>query len=125
MKNTTKNITFIAATIALVLISAFFITKTVRGQADHEMIACEKYYQVLEQEYVSEIRVYLNEQGFENSGVTLTRVLDEKGIREYRITLHHKYLEKLSEEERNEIFGAIKNMAFENTGCIFRINLLV
>lgn len=125
MRNTTKNITFIAATIVLILISAFFITKTVRGQADHEMMACEKYYQVLEQEYVSEIRAYLNEQGFENSGVTLTRVVDEQGVREYRITLHHKHLEKLSMEERNEIFGEIKNMAFENDGCIFQINLLV
>jgi len=125
MRNTTKNITFIVSTIALILISAFFITKTVRGEADHERIATEKYYQVLEQEYVSEIRAYLNEQGFENSGVALTRVVDEQGGREYQITLHHKYLEKLSMEERNKIFGAIKNMAFENTGCIFQINLLV
>ena len=125
MRSTSKNITFIAATIVLILISAFFITKTVRGEADHERIATEKYYQVLEQEYVREIRAYLNAQGFENSGVTLTRVIDETGVREYQITLHHKYLEKLSMEERNEIFGAIKNMAFENAGCIFRINLLV
>ena len=51
MRITTKNITFIAATIVLIIISAFFITKTVRGEVDHEMIACEKYYQVLEQEY--------------------------------------------------------------------------
>lgn len=125
MRSTTKNITFIAATIILILISAFFITKTVRGQVDHELAACEKYYQVLEQEYVSEIRAYLNEHGFENSGVTLTRIIDEQGIREYQITLHHKYLEKLSAEEREAIFAAIKNLAFENTGCIFQINLLV
>ncbi len=125
MRNTPKNITFIASTIALILISAFFVTKTVRGQEDRETIACEKYYQVLEQEYVSEIRAYLNEQGFENSGVTLTRIIDEQGVREYQITLHHKYLEKLSMEERNEIFDVIKNMAFENAGCIFQINLLV
>ena len=125
MRITTKNITFIAATIVLIIISAFFITKTVRGEVDHEMIACEKYYQVLEQEYASEIRAYLNEQGFENSGVTLTRIIDEQGIRKYQITLHHKYLEKLSPEERAAIFETIKNMAFGNTGCIFRINLLV
>ena len=125
MRSTTKNITFIAATFILILISAFFMTKTVRGQVDHELAACEKYYQVLEQEYVSEIRAYLNEQGFENSGVTLTRIIDEQGIREYQITLHHRYLEKLSTEDRDAIFTAIKNMAFENTGCIFQINLLV
>ena len=93
MKNSAKNITFIAATIMLVLISAFFITKTVQGQADDDAVVSEKYYQALEQEYVSEIRAYLNEQGFLNSGVTLTRVVDEQGSRDYQVILHHKYLE--------------------------------
>ena len=77
----------------LVLISAFFITKTVQGQADDDAVVSEKYYQALEQEYVSEIRAYLNEQGFLNSGVTLTRVVDEQGSRDYQVILHHKYLE--------------------------------
>ena len=125
MKNSAKNITFIAATIMLVLISAFFITKTVQGQADDDAVVSEKYYQALEQEYVSEIRAYLNEQGFLNSGVTLTRVVDEQGSRDYQVILHHKYLEKLTVEEREVLFEEIKSMAFEDTGCIFQINLLI
>jgi len=124
MKNTTKNITFIAATIILILVSAFFITKTVRGQVDSEVVVSEKYYRTLEQEYLDEIRAYLNEQGFENSGVTLTRVVDERGERGYLVLLHHKYLEDLSTAERDEIFAAIENMAFAASGCNFRINLL-
>lgn len=125
MKNSVKNMAFITATIILILCSAFFITKTVRGQVDSETAANEKYYRVLEQEYVSEIRKYLNEQGFENSGVTLTRVVDECGDRDYQVTLHHEYLKKLSAEERERIFSEIRALAFQEDGCIFQIKLLV
>lgn len=125
MKNTAKNITFIATTIILILCSAFFITSTVQSQAAGKISVDEKYYQTLEKEYVSEIRAYLNEQGFVNSGVTLTRVVDEQGNRDYQVTLHHKYLEKLSAEEREIIFETIKAMAFGADGCNFQINLLV
>ena len=125
MMNSAKNITFIAATIILVLCSAFFITKTVQGQSDTDVLEKEGYYQALEQEYVSEIREYLNEQGFLNSGVTLTRVVDEQGSRDYQVTLHHKYLEMLSEEERQAIFEEIEGMAFGADGCIFQIKLMV
>lgn len=125
MKNSVKNMVFIATTIVLILCSAFFITKTVCGQVDEDVIASEKYYRVQEQEYVREIRSYLNEQGFENSGVTLTRIVDEQGNREYQITLHHEYLEKMPAEEREDIFEEIKALAFEVNGCIFQIKLLV
>ena len=99
MKSTAKNITFIMTTILLILISTFFVTKTVQGQSDKELAAREGYYLVLEKEYVSEIREYLDEQGFTNSGVTLTRVVDVQGCRAYQIMLHHKYLSSLPESE--------------------------
>ena len=125
MKNSVKNVTFTVVTIILVLCSAFFITKTVQGQSDTDVAAKEGYYQALEQEYVDEIRTYLDEQGFLNSGVMLTRVVDEQGSREYQVTLHHKYLEKLSEEERQAVFEEIEGMAFGSDGCIFQIKLMV
>ncbi len=125
MKNSVKNVTFTVVTIILVLCSAFFITKTVQGQSDTDVAAKEGYYQALEQEYVDEIRTYLDEQGFLNSGVMLTRVVDEQGSREYQVTLHHKYLEKLSEEERRAVFEEIECMAFGSDGCIFQIKLMV
>ena len=125
MRNSAKNITFILVTIMLILISVFFITKTVEGSVDINTAEKERYFMELEEEYISEIRTYLNEQGFTNSGVTLTRVVDEEGSREYQVMLHHKYLEKLSNEERAALFETIEAMAFDEEGCIFQINLLV
>ena len=125
MKNTTKNISFIVVTIMLILISIFFISKTVQGREDIAAVEKERYFRVLEQEYVEEIRTYLNEQGYTNSGVSLTRVVDEEGGREYQVVLHHKYLEKLSAEEKEALFACIREMAFDTEGCNFQINLLV
>ena len=124
MRASTKNITFIITTVFLVLCSAFFITKTVQGQSKTDVAAQERYYMVLEQEYVSNVRTYLNEQGFTNSGVTLTRVVDAQGIREYQVVLHHRYLEKISDNELQLIFEAVKALAFQEEGCNFQINLL-
>jgi len=122
MKNTYA---FISVTILLILVSTFFITGTVQSQSVKNPGETERYYQELEKEYVRDIRDYLNANGYENSGVTLTCTVDEEGNREYRVTLHHKYLEKLSGPERENIFAEIADMAFWQNGCIFRINLLV
>jgi len=122
MKNTC---TFIIVTLLLILVSTFFITGTVQSQSAKNINETEKYFRELEKEYVRDIRNYLNAQGYENSGVTLTRTVDEQGSREYQITLHHKYLEKLSAPEKESIFETIVNMAFQADGCIFQVNLLV
>lgn len=124
MRTSVKNMTFIVTTVFLVLCSAFFVTKTVQGQSNVDMREQEHYYMVLEQEYVSDVRAYLNEQGFTNSGVTLTRVVDAQGTREYQVVLHHKYLEKISDTELQQIFEKVKELSFQEEGCIFQINLL-
>lgn len=123
--NVLKNIAFTTVTVLLILISAFFISGTVQSQASGRLHVDESFYQDLEKEYVKEVRAYLNEQGFENSGVTLTRVVDEQGKREYSLTLHHKYLDSLSAEEIDAIFEEIEDMAFQAEDCSFRVSLLV
>lgn len=119
-----KEAAFLAFSALLVLLIAFFVTGTVSGQSADKLAVDEKYYVAMEKEYVCEIREYLNEQGFENSGVTLTRVVEADGSREYEIALHHKYLEKLEDSERSRLFEEIEAMAFDATGCIFRTVML-
>lgn len=119
-----KNAAFILVTACLILLSAFFISGTVQSQTAEKLCVDEKFYQDLEKEYVKEVRAFLNEQGFENSGVTLTRVVDEQGNREYDVTLHHKYLDTLCTEERESLFERIEEMAFQVSGCTFTVELL-
>ena len=90
-------------TVLLAFIIAFCTTGTVMGMEKGSIKVDEKYYRQIEQEYVSRVRSYLNDSGYDNSGVTLTKVLYEDGSREYTLNIHHKRLEKLTSTERERL----------------------
>lgn len=119
-----KDMVFVLCTIALVLCLAFFISGTVQSQKDGGVTVDEDAYQVLEEQYVEEIRDYLEEQGFRNSGVTLTRTVEKDGERVYEVALHHKNLYKLSDKEQEALFQIIEEKSFNVMGCEFQVGLL-
>ncbi len=120
-----KEVLFVVFTITLVVGIWFFVSGTVVSQADGCITVDEQYYQVLEKEYVKEIRGFLAEQGFANSGVNLTMVADEEGNRSYSMEIYHKGICKLSEEAQEELFAKVEAMAFDVVGCSFEVRLLV
>lgn len=116
---------FIVVTMMLVVISAFFVTATAASQSKGSICVDEEYYQVLEENYVRRIRCRLEEQGYRNSGVALTKTVETDGQRNYEVQLHHKKLYKLTEEEQEKLFLEIAGMGFEVAGCSFCVNLLM
>lgn len=123
-ENIVKEVLFAIFTIALVAGIWFFVSGTVVSQADGCTTVDEQYYQVLEKEYVKEIREFLAEQGYENSGVNLTMVADREGNRSYSVEVYHKGICKLTEEVREELFAEVEKMAFDVIGCSFEVGLL-
>ena len=87
----------------LVLISAFCVTKTVQSQSNAEQLEIEQHYRVQEEQLVEDIRSYLNESGFRNSGVMLTRVVAEDGQRQYTISIHHDKISKLEAVQKEKL----------------------
>ena len=71
--------------------------------------------QVKEQQLLTKVKQYLNENGCCNSGVTLTYVTDESGACDYTFTIHHKRINDMSEEER-EAFSAELMQACDASG---------
>lgn len=123
-ENLVKEVLFAIFTIVLVAGIWFFVSGTVVSQADGDITVDEQYYQVLEKEYVKEIREFLAEQGYENSGVNLTMVADREGNRSYSVEVYHKGICKLTEEAREELFAEVEKMAFDVIGCRFEVGLL-
>ena len=119
-----KEAAFVLFTVLLVAGLALFISQTVMSQEEGKVSVDEKHFRVLEQEYVQEIRSYLEEQGFKNSGVSLTRVVETDGSRSYEVVLHHKGISKLTAQEQAELFEAVEELAFHIAGCNFQVNLL-
>ena len=119
-----KEVLFVVFTFVASIIIAFFVCGTVVSQADGRVSVDEESFPLLEQEYVEEIRGFLDELGYENSGVNLTMVTDGEGNRIYQVKLHHKRIGYLTEEERTALFTTIEDMAFQVVGCEFEISLL-
>ena len=114
-----KKIGFGVVTVLLVLIIAFSVTSTVKSQSREALTVNEAYFQVLEKEYVAVMREYLNEEGFTNSGVMLTRTVFEDGSREYQIAVHHSRITDLSEIEQTKLTEALLEKAFVEENCRF------
>lgn len=110
---------FVAVTIFLVLFSAFFITATVKSQSREEIKLSEEYFQQLEKAYVREMREYLNEAGFTDSGVMLTRTVFDDGSREYQIAIHNRRFDSLTEAERMNLIQELERKAFHEENCSF------
>lgn len=114
-----KNRGFILVTVLLILIAAFSITGTVKSQSGNGVKIDTEYYRQMEREYVREIRTYLGELGYENSGVMLTYVTKGGNGREYTVTVHHEKMNALSETEKMRISNEILKMAFDLPDCTF------
>ena len=110
--------------IFLILIIAFCISGTVLSQSSHESKIEEKYYREMENLYVQEIRDLLTDRGYENSGITMTHVIDENGMRTYTVTIHHGRIDRLSETEREELLAQCSEITFPDDGCGFRYEFL-
>ncbi len=121
----TRNVVFVLFTMLLVLGLAMFVSGTALSQSNEKVVADEAGLRSLEQKYISDIRTYLEEQGFQNSGVTLTWIMEADGSRSYEVALHHKGIAELSVAEQEVLLAEVQELAFWTAGCNFHVNLLV
>lgn len=119
-----KEVLFVIFTFVVSMVIAFFISGTVVSQADGKVTVDEESFPILEEEYVEEIKGLLDDLGYENSGVNLTMVADGEGNRSYQVKLHHKRINRLSEEEKEALFATVEELAFQVMGCEFEVSLL-
>lgn len=97
-RETVSNIAFYVTTVMLILIIVLCVGGTAKSESRNETQRIEN--RVQEQQLLTQMRQYLNENGYRNSGVTLTYVTDEDGSCDYTFTIHHKKIDAMSEEER-------------------------
>lgn len=119
---------FVMITVLLILVTVFCTTGTVMGMEKGKADVDEKYYRQAEKEYVKEVRSFLKEAGYENSGVTLTKLIYADGTREYTLSVHHKRIGKLSLSEQDALrqtiayladFGEITGVGVEDLQVVF------
>ena len=109
----------------LVLTAVCLSAGTVMGRSSLSRQELEAYYKEKEQALVADTRVFLDGEGFFNSGVMLTRVLDLDGSRVYTLTVHHGKIDKMCEEERELLMAELEKMVFEDAFCTFEHEFLI
>ena len=98
-----KTALFITVTIVFVMMATFCISATVVSQSHISEQAQDEYRKAKEKEYVIALRSYLAQQGYRNSGITLTSVADADGARIYTAIIHHAAIDRLTEKERRDL----------------------
>ena len=71
--------------------------------------AMDSYYHQMEGEYVENIRAILDEYGYQNAGVMLTKIINVEGKREYVLNIHHRRFGKDIMRD-NKLTSAIEKM---------------
>ena len=99
--------------VMIIVLSTVFVRS---AQADAELA---KYYAELEDDYKHSVRSYMNEEGFVNAGINITRIVDAEGNRIYTVKIHHSRLDSLDEKKRNNIVTEISKMGFDDERCSF------
>ena len=100
-----SNVAFYSTTAVLILIIVLCIGATVKSESRDETQRMEN--RVQEQQLRNDLRQYLNENGYRNSGVTLTYAVEEDGSLNYTFTIHHKKINGMSETEREALSGEL------------------
>lgn len=124
MERRTGSLRFWAVTIILVIVTAFCCAGTVMSRTDFSGQELENYYRERERQLVEDAREYLRQQGYENSGVMLTRVVDADGSRDYTLSIHHGRIIGLSEEGQEQLAEGLREIAFRDPNCVFSVNVL-
>ncbi len=114
-----KNIVFYTVIIVLVLTCLCSMNGIAAEKSTKASREKENYYYELEQEYLKAMRAYLNQEGYMNSGVMLTRTVYEDGSREYLIQIHNSKFDGLTEEEKETLIVALEEQAFAEENCSF------
>ena len=100
-KQLISNIAFYSTTLVLILIVVLCIGATVKSESREEAQRMEN--RALERQLLSDMRQYLEDNGYRDSGVTLTYAVGEDGRCDYTFTIHHKKINGMSEAERETL----------------------
>ena len=120
-RRNTKSIVLIV--VALVIAVVTFITTSITVTSCKKGAASDNaaYYHQLEQAYVKEARKVMNEQGYFDAGITMTRRMNEAGDRIYTVKVHHNRLNNASFEKTNALMELLSNIPFEDGQVLYRI----
>ena len=119
MKRKESKAEFVVVTVLLVLFAALLFGSTAISMTEADTRELEEYYLEKERQLTGEIRRLLQEEGFDNSGIMVTRVVEEDGSRLYTVTVHHGRIDSMDPSGREELLDRLRALNFTDDNCLF------
>ena len=106
-----SNRKFMLYSFVLGMIIIFCVRGTTLHVENEQLTEEKHYYSMLEQE------------GFGNCGVSMTKVTNIDGSREYMIRIYHRRLERMSEIDKSILKDRLAHSEFRHDVCTFQYDL--
>ncbi|NLL77327.1 MAG: hypothetical protein GX235_08780 [Clostridiales bacterium] len=113
-----------AATLLFTAIILFCGNSTVMSQEKNGTLADRQYYRSIENEHIGEIRNVLEECGYNNCGITMTKVTQKDVPNEYTILIHHKRFKSLDDDGKERLKTELSEVRFQEEQSRFSYVLL-
>lgn len=115
----TKRIIVTAFFTAVIIFCIFGIKANAAQRADNN----QDIYVAAEKEYIAQIRAFMEQKGYYNSGITLTKTMEGDKICSYRLLLHHKDFDADNEIKVEDIKNELKNIGMGEENILVKIEI--
>lgn len=123
-KSIFKMIRIMAVTVLLILAGVLLLSVTAHGRDRDTLREQKEYYKTIEQEYIKDMRTFLADQGYADSGITMNRIIEADGSLQYVVTIYHRRIEQLAPEGREQLLSRCGEIEFPDKECIFNHKFL-
>lgn len=112
-----KRYHFYMITLLAVFTLFSLITMKVNGQGENTVAVERELYEELEEDYTQRLQEMLESKGYRNAGITMTKIYQEDGSREYTIQIHHKRIDRLDAGEKILLLKELAAIRFGDDQC--------
>lgn len=119
-----KKYWFYMFTIIAVIVLCLLIPMQAKGQSEYDPAENREYYEQLEDAYTQKIQQFLSGKGYRNAGITMTKVYQEDGSREYMVLIHHKRIDRLENIKKSCLLKELETVSFGSDQCRVRYGFL-
>lgn len=116
-----KQIALTILTIALIL--GCIISMVQESQASEKAVIAN--YPQLEATYTTQLRAMLEQAGYRNSGISLTKKYTEDGGRDYTVQVHHHRISRSSEDVQVALLNDLRSINFPAENCTMNVEILI
>lgn len=92
--------------IAIMIFSMSFVSKAQERMEQQMRLEREQ----MEKEYIGQVRNFLEEEGYSNSGLNLTKIMDVDAPVIYQLAIHNARINNLKEEEISMLQSQISGL---------------